>query len=67
MAEILVGRCGNGLPILTALGGLELPPKICTLPKGHKGHHSDGRAVWLNIEGHRDALERRLTSPKPQD
>ena len=30
--------------------GLRLPDRVCTLPKGHDDHHSDGAAFWLNLD-----------------
>ena len=51
--------CNNHLPIVSA-GGLELPPKVCTLPVNHSGPHADNfGAVWLDIRGHMRDLERR--------
>ena len=51
--------CNNTLPVQTALGGLELPPKRCVREKGHDGPHTDGSAVWINVERHNEWLEKR--------
>ena len=51
--------CNNHLPIVSS-GGLELPPKVCTLLANHAGpHRDDCGAVWLDITGHMRDLERR--------
>ena len=37
--------CNSLLGVMSCLGGIELQPKICSLPKGHEGPHSNGSAV----------------------
>lgn len=50
--------CNNRLEVQSTLGGIELPPKICTLPKGHDGVHSNGSAVWLNLHRRIERMNR---------
>ncbi len=50
--------CGNILGVQSCPGGLELPAKVCRLPHGHPGYHTDGVATWLNVHEHIAKLQR---------
>lgn len=56
-------ECGNVMPVVSA-GGIELAPKVCTLPWGHNGNHSDGSAKWYNMSRHIQNLETRNVEPR---
>ena len=55
--------CGNAMPIISS-GGIELAPKVCNLPWGHPGNHSDGSARWYNLGKHIEGLETRNAEPR---
>ena len=64
--KIIPDQCNAVLTVLTSLGGLELPPKICVKPKGHDGVHSDGNCIWLNAAKLGEDISRRFDKPKPR-
>jgi len=54
--------CNDQLLVSSCFGGLDLRPLVCILPKGHKGNHDNGSAVWRNVQDHNQKLEQRAIS-----
>ena len=52
--ESSVPLCGSVLNVWSRPGGVALPPKVCCLPKGHPGNHSDASAQWYNSDAKRE-------------
>ena len=58
--------CGHELVILSAPGGVQIRSKVCHLPLGHQGLHSDGLARWYNADSHDKSLEARFKALKAE-